>query len=292
MNIPISFIEKLITISNKETVSIGQFKSKQNKELLEIFLGENILQKSKKKNSFIIYTNNNEQLRNFIRERYGILNIEDYYQLLNNPSSTKSESVQISSDSKTKRTKVYTGFFVRTYEDIEGNLNGEKINLKTLKGSSLFISDFRNLSILPNVTIVGIENPETFYLIENYKGYFENYNPLFLLRFNNKAFIEWLQSIPNKYLHFGDFDLSGIAIYILEYRNKIGLNRCDYFIPNNIENLISNSKNYNDYVKQLNDPKVKGLDFDNYSEIKDLAKIIKKYRKTIEQEVLMNPNAS
>lgn len=292
MNIPISFIEKLILISNKETVSIGQFKSKQNKELLEIFLGENILQKSKKKNSFIVYTNNNEQLRNFIRERYGIVNLEDYYHLLNNPNSTKSESAQIASDSKTKRTKVYTGFFVRTFADVEGNLNGENINLKTLKGSSLFISDFRNLIIPENITIVGIENPETFYLIENYKHYFEKIEPLFLLRFNNKAFIEWLKLIPNKYLHFGDFDLSGIAIYILEYRNKIGFKRCNYFIPNNIDKLIDNSKNYKDYTKQLYDPKVIGLDFDNYPEIKKLASIIKKYRKTIEQEALMNPNAS
>lgn len=292
MHIPISFIDKLITISKKETVSIGQFKSKQNKQLLEIFLGENILQKSKKKNSFIVYTNNNDQLRNFVRERYGIIDLEDYYRLLNNLDSTKSESAQIASDSKTKRTKVYTGFFVRTFADIDGNLNGEKINLKTLKGSSLFISDFRNLIIPENVTIVGVENPETFYLIENYKHYFDKIEPLFLLRFNNKAFIEWLQIIPNKYLHFGDFDLSGIAIYILEYRNKIGFKRCNYFIPNNIDKLIDNSKNYTDYVKQLNDSKVKGLDFDNYPEIRDLANIIKKYRKTIEQEGLMYHNAS
>ena len=290
MNIPISFIEKLIIISNKEIVSIGQFKSKQNKELLETFLGENILQKSKKKNSFIVYTNNNEQLRNFVRERYGILNMEDYCHLLKNPGSTKSESAQIASDSKTKRTRVYTGFFLRTYENIGGNLNGEKINLKTLRGSSLFISDYSNLVIPENVTIVGIENPETFYLIENYRHYFKKIKPLFLLRFNNKAFIEWLKIIPNKYLHFGDFDLSGIAIYILEYRNKIGSKRCNYFIPNNIDKLIDNSKNYTDYVKQLNDRKVKGLNFDNYPEIKNLANIIKKYRKTIEQEALMNPN--
>jgi hypothetical protein len=292
MEIPLSFIEKLIAISRKEIVSIGQFKSKQNKALLDIFLEENILQKSKKKNSFIIYTINNEQLRNFLRERYGIINLEDYYQLLNNPDSTKSESAQIASDSKTKRTKVYTGFFVRTFTDIEGSLNGEKLNLKTLKGSSLFISDFKNFAIPENVIIIGIENPETFYLIENYRHYFDKILPLFLLRFNNNAFIEWLQLIPNKYVHFGDFDLSGIAIYISEYRNKIDFNRCSYFIPNDIENLISNSKNYTDYVIQLNDPKVKGLDFENYPEIKDLANMINKYRKTIEQEVLMNSDAS
>jgi hypothetical protein len=290
MEIPISFIEKLITISKKETVSIGEFKSKQNKALLDIFLEENILQKSKKRNSFIVYTNNNQQLRNFIRERYGILNLEDYYQLLNKPDSTKSESAQIASDSKTKRTKVYKGFFVRTFIDIEGSLNGDIINLKTLKGSSLFISDYKNFSIPRDVTIVGVENPETFYLVENYRHYFEKIEPLFLLRFNNNAFIDWLKLMPNKYLHFGDFDLSGIAIYILEYRNKIGYNKCNYYIPSNVEDLIVNSKNYSDYVKQLNDPKVKGLNFDTYPEIKDLANIIKKHRKTVEQESLMKSN--
>lgn len=292
MDIPKSFTEKLIAIANNETVSIGLFKSKQSKDLLDIFLSENILQKSKKRNSFIVYSNNIEQLTNFLRERYGIINLEKYQQLINNPNSTKSESAQISSNSKTKVTKVYSGFFLRTYANIEGKLNGEKLNLKTLKGSSLFISDFRNLIIPDNVTIVGVENPETFYLIENYKHYFEKYNPLFLLRFNNKAFIKWLQLIPNNYLHFGDFDLSGIAIYILEYRNKIDSKRCNYFIPINIDSLIYESKNYSDYIKQLNDPKVKGLDFENYPEVKDLAKIIKKYRKTIEQEVLMKSNAS
>lgn len=292
MNIPKSFTEKLIAIANNETVSIGLFKSKQSKGLLEVFLSENILQKSKKRNSFIVYSNNIIQLKNFLRERYGIINLEKYQQLLNNPNSTKSESAQISSNSKTKETKVYSGFFLRTYANIEGKLNGEKLTLKTLKGSSLFISDFKSLVIPDNTTIIGIENPETFYLIENYKHHFKGYRPLFLLRFNNKAFIEWLQLIPNNYLHFGDFDLSGIAIYILEYRNKINSKRCNYFIPNNIESLINKSKNYSDYVKQLNDPKVKGLNFENYSEVKDLANIIKKYRKTIEQEVLMKPNAS
>jgi len=292
MEIPISFVEKLIKISRKEPVSIGQFKSKQNKDLLKIFFDENILQRSKRKNTFIVYTDNIEQLRNFIRERYGIINIEEYYQLLNNPVSTKSESAQIASDSKIKQIKVYSGFFVRTFADIKGRLNGENISFKTLKGSSLFISDFKNLTIPENVTIVGIENPETFYQIENYKQYFDKIEPLFLLRFNNNAFIEWLQQIQNKYLHFGDFDLSGIAIYVLEYRNKIDFRRCSYFIPNNIDKLINDSKNYKDYVNQLNDPKVKGLNFDNYPEIKDLAKIINKYRKTVEQEALMNSNPS
>lgn len=292
MSISKSFIEKLITISNKETVTIGQFKSKHDKDLLNVFFVENILQKSRSRNTFVVYSNNIEQLENFVRERFGINSFSEYYQLLINPNSTKSEAAQVSSNSKVKETKVYSGFFIRTFASIESELNGEKLNLKTIKGSSLFISDFRDFIIPENITIVGIENPETFYLIDNYKDYFKECTPLFLLRFNNKAFIEWLNLIPNKYLHFGDFDLSAIAIYILEYRNKINSEKCNYFIPENIENLISSSKNYSDYVKQLNDPKVKGLNFSDYPEISDLAKIINKNRKTVEQEVLMKANPS
>ena len=252
-----------------------------------IFLMRIFFKKIKKRNTFIVYSNNIDHLRNYVNENYGIADFEDYLQLLNNPDSNRSQAAQVSSNSKVKKTNVYSGFFIRTYETIESTLNGKKLNLKTLKGSSLFISDYKSFNIPSNITVVGVENYETFFLIERYKHHFEPYYPLFVLRHNTKSFIEWLRSIPNKYLHFGDFDLSGIAIYILEYRNKIDANRCAYFIPKNIDSLIGDSKNYKDYEKQLDDPKIKTLNFENYSEIKDLAAFINKYRKTVEQEVLM-----
>lgn len=288
MRLPESFARKLILIANREMVPIGVFKSKQAKELLNLFLAEDVLQKVKAGNTFKVYANNREKLKNFLKERFGILDLNQYVLLLTNPDATKAETTQITSHSKTQNTKVYSGFFLRTYVDITARLNGEEFNLKTLNGCSWFISDYDHFHIPADVTIVGIENPETFYLIHRYRYLFPELKPLFLLRFNNKAFIQWLKSVPNLYLHFGDFDLSAIAIYILEYRKHLGAERCHYFIPDNIEALIAQSKNYSDYSKQLNDPRVEGLDFNKYPEVSRLASLINKYKKTLEQEALMD----
>ena len=88
-------------------------------------------------------------------------------------------------------------------------------------------------------------------------------------------------------MHFGDFDLSALAIYVTEFRLKIGANRCNYFIPEDIEELISHSKNRDLYIKQLDDPKVKHIKFEDYQEIRTLAQLIMKYKTTVEQEALI-----
>jgi hypothetical protein len=285
-----SFVELLLKLADKQTVPIGQFKSKKNKDVLSIFLSENVLLKLRKHNTFEIYCNNVDLLNNFVREKFGIQNLKEYYHLLCNSNSTKADSAKIASNSKLKDTRVYSGFFIRAYERIISELNSETLNLLTPPGSSQFISNYENFNIPDDITIIGVENPETFFQIENYKNLFKKYRPLFLLRFNNKSFIDWLQKKSNQYVHFGDIDLSGIAIYILEYRNKLNPDRCKFLIPDNIEALIKESKNYKDYEKQLNDPRVKGINFNDFEEIKELAIIIMKYRKTIEQESLKGIN--
>ena len=110
---------------------------------------------------------------------------------------------------------------------------------------------------------------------------------MFLLRYNNNSYIEWLQNIENDYLHFGDFDLSGIAIYISNFRKKLPENRCRFFIPPNIEAFIKNSKNRQNYFKQLNDNTVKSLNFEDYPELMPLVQLIRQEQKTLEQETLM-----
>jgi len=110
---------------------------------------------------------------------------------------------------------------------------------------------------------------------------------LFLLRYNNNSYIEWLQKIPNNYLHFGDFDLSAIAIYITEFKNKLKNKDCKFFMPENIEELIINSKNKKDYLKQLNDKRVKALNFKQHIEVNKLVVLIQANKRTVEQEILM-----
>ena len=39
-----------------------------------------------------------------------------------------------------------------------------------------------------------------------------------------------MKSIPNNYLHFGDFDLAGIGIYVNEYKCHLS-NKSSFYIP-------------------------------------------------------------
>ena len=44
----------------------------------------------------------------------------------------------------------------------------------------------------------------------------------------------WLKGIPNKYVHFGDYDLAGIHIFSTEFYKYLG-DRSTYLIPLDIE---------------------------------------------------------
>ncbi|MFO7823917.1 MAG: hypothetical protein R6V72_08245, partial [Cyclobacterium sp.] len=46
----------------------------------------------------------------------------------------------------------------------------------------------------------------------------------------SKDLIKWISSIPNNYLHFGDFDMSGIGIYLNEYKKHFPI-KSQFFIP-------------------------------------------------------------
>ena len=50
-----------------------------------------------------------------------------------------------------------------------------------------------------------------------------NQKILFVCRYpQSNDLIKWLQSIPNRYLHFGDLDFAGINIYLNEFKKYLG----------------------------------------------------------------------
>ena len=48
----------------------------------------------------------------------------------------------------------------------------------------------------------------------------------------------WLMGIPNKYVHFGDFDLAGINIFLTEFYKFLG-NRSEFLVPSDIEQRLA-----------------------------------------------------
>lgn len=150
------------------------------------------------------------------------------------------------------------------------------------EGTFTFIYDYDSFAPSKKATIVGVENPENFRHIQKQKKLFENINPLFVSRYpQNKYLIRWLQTIPNNYLHFGDFDFAGINIYWNEYKKLLG-EKAKFFLPEDIEQLLStkgNRDNYNNQTILFDKNDVKEDD------ILNLIGLIEKYKKGLEQEI-------
>ena len=100
-----------------------------------------------------------------------------------------------------------------------------------------------------NTIVVGVENMENFRLPERQTAVWEEIQdqfggdgipPLLLVsRYpQSKDLVIWLQGIPNQYVHFGDFDLAGIHIYLTEFYRHLG-DRSAFFVPEDIEQRLS-----------------------------------------------------
>src|SRR5690606_17515230 len=121
-----------------------------------------------------------------------------------------------------------------------------------IDGTFKFIYEYEKFILSPDITIVGIENPSNFRHIDKQKYLFSDIKPLFVSRYpqnQSKDLIKWLQSIPNNYLHFGDFDFAGIGIYLNEFKKHLA-EKASFFVPDNIEELLKESGNKKRYDEQ------------------------------------------
>ena len=160
-------------------------------------------------------------------------------------SVSRSELVRNFGDSKLVFIRTCPGFPVNVYEPLNIELGptgtASKICLEPLPGAFTFVADWQNFHIGNDVVVVGVENMDNFRFVSQQRYLFENLGVpiLFASRYQQSGdFVRWLMSIPNKYIHFGDFDLAGIHIYQSEFRKYLEPSRCEFFIPKNIEELI------------------------------------------------------
>jgi len=281
----LTFCNLLKRLLQNEKIPVRNFSSGINNTLLKLFTDEKILLITQQRTKYV-YCPNSENLNVYFHS-FGISNLDNYINFLEKAETTRAEATEATSNSKHKKGRIFNGFFLKSYLPINAKIENQTISLQPAKGTWIYIENYKTLEIENDITIVGVENSETFTYIENYKQLFENIRPLFLLRYNNNSYIEWLLDIPNDYLHFGDFDLSAIAIYIAEFKNKLKNKNCSFFIPANINDLIVYSKNKKDYIKQLNDKRVYSVDFEKHNEVIDLVRLIKENKRTVEQEKLM-----
>lgn len=186
--------------------------------------------------------------------------LDETLEALSEPT-TRAAQVQMLGDSKAIAVRSCPGFPVNVIAPLSVRLGERKLLLCPCPGSFLYISDFLNLRIPSDTIVVGVENMESFRLPERQTEVWNQIRdqygdggvpPILLVsRYpQSKDLITWLQAIPNPYVHFGDFDLAGIHIYLTEFYRHLG-DRASFYVPDDIEVRLESSGSRERYNTQF-----------------------------------------
>lgn len=277
-NLPLAIAKKLCILKTGETLPGSSF----NKTQLGKLEQEGIVTIQRMgRTKTRVRLNSEEGLANFLLNRYHIKDLEDYVQMMMQEEISGKEAQQIASNTKLRKSRTFKGFLINVNKPIRARLHKKEIVIEPRPGTFTFIHDYENFEIDRNVLIIGMENPENFRFIELQKDLFPKGNKIFVSRYpQNNDLVNWLKTIPNSYLHFGDFDLAGISIFQNEYLKNLG-KKASFFIPDNIETRLEENGNrylYNQQYGRYNALKSNDL------QIQNLIDLIHKYKKGLEQE--------
>ncbi|MBV5278188.1 MAG: hypothetical protein J0647_03995 [Campylobacteraceae bacterium] len=191
------------------------------------------------------------------------------------------------SDTKRVESKSFNGLMVSTLERLEVKYNATKQYLCPMEGTGLFIHYTSKLELDDDVILVGVENPQVVWYINKYRHLFsKNKRYLFLSisEYKTSYQYKWIESFKGEYIHFGDFDLAGINIYLNTIIPK--LKNCksySYLIPDDIYTILKGKKYKKDYSKQT---RYLNIESHNDQNLQKLISFIKKNKLTLEQEKL------
>lgn len=265
--------------------------SRLNSKLLDELLAEGLLLVVSRGSRKSYRARDTEALKRFLvdkDERYRLLEV--------NASDSRATMAAETGNSKLVMVRSCPGFPVNSYERVECFLGGDPFPVNPQEGSFLFVSDWKKFAIPEDVVVMGVENMENFRMIRKQRTFFEKYlhnhdlsdKVLFVSRYPQSTDLrKWLCSIPNHYLHFGDFDLAGINIFLYEFQQYLGKERSSYLIPDDIEcRLKSGSrKRYDEQYYRFKDIK------SDVCELQQLIDLIHHERKAYDQEgyICCNP---
>lgn len=222
-----------------------------------------------------------ESLRRYLMDK------DESFRLLEVTSeqpASRSSQAAATGNSKLLDVRSCPGFPVNTYEPIPCVLNGQELIVNPSEGSFLFVTDWQSFSIPSDVIVIGIENMENFRMIRRQQALFDNtigpHRLLFVSRYPQSTDLRlWLQTIPNRYIHFGDFDLAGIHIFLSEFHAFLP-ERSSFLIPSDIELKLAegSAKRYDDQYLRFRNLNT------SIPELQQLIAIIHRYHRCYDQE--------
>lgn len=258
--------------------------SKLNSKLRDELLAEGLLLTTSHGSRKTYRARDAEALKRFLidkDERYRILEVHS--------SGSRASMAAGTGNSKLAMVRSCPGFPVNSYDPVACFLGGKPFMVNPQEGSFLFVTKWENFIIPADVVVIGIENMENFRMIRKQRAFFEAYlqrhalpgKVLFAARYPQSTDLrKWLCTIPNHYLHFGDFDLAGINIFLLEFQRYVGKERSSYLIPDDIACRLKagSGKRYNEQYDRFKDMK------SDDREIQRLIDLIHHERKGYDQE--------
>ena len=277
-----ALIEKLIRLAGGDTLPASSLKA----DWFEQMQADDILVAVTHGSRKSLRVVNTSSFRNYLASQYNIRDLEQTLELLSNGGVDRASQVEVTGDSKFLSHRTFTGFLVNSFQPIDAVLSEEQLTILPPNGTFMFIADYQHFCIPEDVVIIGVENAENFRHVARQKYLFEEYGKvLFVSRYpqnQNKDLLQWLLSIPNKYVHFGDLDLAGVAIYQNEFYRHLG-ERASLLIPEDYEERISkgNLDLYNSQLPQYGKMKIED------KRVSNLLSCIHRYHRGYEQEAFI-----
>lgn len=249
MKITVALIDKLCRLRDGETLPASQLKG----EWVEELVGDGVLiSKSHGSRRALFAPDANALCKAMVAVDERFSDIELLRETLLSENALRSQQASSTGNSKLVAVRSCPGFPVNSYVPIPCILNGREFVVNPQEGSFVFVADWQAFKIPADVIVVGIENMENFRMIRQQRELFEQCigaeRLLFVSRYPQSTDLrKWLQSVPNRYIHFGDFDLAGINIFLTEFCTYLG-NRASFLIPQDIEQRLTKGslERYND----------------------------------------------
>jgi hypothetical protein len=281
MMIPVSIAKKLLLLLQGEAVPASALRHPLITEMVD----EDVLVRQVAGRTSARYLLPIPQrLHNFLATRCNVQDIHAYVHALTTSAHTKAQLAISTGSSKARRRRSFSGFLVNSYLPIPATLAGLPITIAPTQGTYTFIAQHQSFIPAPHVLIVGVENAECFHAIRQLQPWLGAQQALFVSRYptnQSQDLIAWLSSIPNPYLHFGDFDHAGVGIFLAEFHRHLK-QRATFFVPPGIDALIARhgSTSLYDAQRQLSTSHLPAY-------LQQLLAIFNKYKKGLEQEVLL-----
>lgn len=246
MKLSVALAKKLLRVTQGESLPRSQVKY----AIVDRMVEERVLSVRSQGTRQTIYCREATAVHRYLKNQLGVNDLSLFVGTVTAAEPLRSDVVRAASDSKIKVIRSFKGFPVNCCHPLRASLNGILLQITPFPGAFTYIYDFEHFIPDEEIIVVGVENGENFRYIERQKKLFPFEKALFVSRYPQSGdLLKWLQLIPNRYLHFGDFDFAGINIYLNEFKQTLGA-RAEFFVPDDITDLFHKYGNRHLYDRQ------------------------------------------